>query len=197
VSLTIVFDTKKIFLKAQTAFGAPETIFTAIGSIIFVIERIVFFIETIICGTKTIFSEAEAIFIASETHFFIREKRIAGETPTIFVKYQTNHLARIIHEASTAAADPGMSTALRFFGLLDVLLSTPAVCAKYWQIEIGRFVVSINELRQLQWTWTGDSEFTLDRRLFRQSWIYLQLVSQWSVVERFVSNIATCELYCR
>jgi hypothetical protein len=35
-------------------------------------------------------------------------------------------LTRIIHEASTAAADPGMSTALRFFGLLDVLLSTPA-----------------------------------------------------------------------
>jgi hypothetical protein len=36
-------------------------------------------------------------------------------------------LTRIIHEASTAAADPGMSTALRSFGLLDVLSSTPAV----------------------------------------------------------------------
>jgi hypothetical protein len=35
-------------------------------------------------------------------------------------------LARIIHEASTAEADPGMSTALRSFGLLDVLSSTPA-----------------------------------------------------------------------
>ena len=34
-------------------------------------------------------------------------------------------LARIIHEASTAAADPGMSTALRSLGLLDVLSSTP------------------------------------------------------------------------
>jgi hypothetical protein len=35
-------------------------------------------------------------------------------------------LARIIHEASTASADPGMSTAFRSFGLLDVLSSTPA-----------------------------------------------------------------------
>jgi hypothetical protein len=35
-------------------------------------------------------------------------------------------LTRIIHEASTAAADPGMSTVLRFFGLLDVLPSAPA-----------------------------------------------------------------------
>jgi hypothetical protein len=34
-------------------------------------------------------------------------------------------LTRIIHEASTAAADPGMFTALRFFGLLDVLSSKP------------------------------------------------------------------------
>jgi hypothetical protein len=35
-------------------------------------------------------------------------------------------LARISHQISAAAADPGMSTALRFFGLLDVLLSRPA-----------------------------------------------------------------------
>ena len=35
-------------------------------------------------------------------------------------------LARIIHEASTAAADPGMSTALRSVRFLDVLSSTPA-----------------------------------------------------------------------
>ena len=34
--------------------------------------------------------------------------------------------ARTIHEASTVAADPGMSTALRSLGLLDVLSSTPA-----------------------------------------------------------------------
>ena len=30
-------------------------------------------------------------------------------------------LARISHQLSTAAADPGMSTALRSVGLLDVL----------------------------------------------------------------------------
>jgi hypothetical protein len=35
-------------------------------------------------------------------------------------------LTRITHEASTAAADPGMSTALRSVGFLDVRSSTPA-----------------------------------------------------------------------
>ena len=35
-------------------------------------------------------------------------------------------LSRISHQLSTAAADPGMSTALRSVGLLDVLSSTPA-----------------------------------------------------------------------
>jgi hypothetical protein len=35
-------------------------------------------------------------------------------------------LTRIIHEASTAAADPGMAAALRSVGFLDVLSSTPA-----------------------------------------------------------------------
>ena len=35
-------------------------------------------------------------------------------------------LARISHRLSTAAADPGMSTALRSVGLLDVLSSTSA-----------------------------------------------------------------------
>jgi len=35
-------------------------------------------------------------------------------------------LARISHQVSTAAADPGMSTALRLVGLLDVPSSTPA-----------------------------------------------------------------------
>jgi len=35
-------------------------------------------------------------------------------------------LTRIIHETSTAAADPGMFAALRSFGLLDVLSSTAA-----------------------------------------------------------------------
>ena len=38
----------------------------------------------------------------------------------------TPPLARISHRLSTAAAYPGMSTALRSFGLLDVLSSTPA-----------------------------------------------------------------------
>ena len=39
-----------------------------------------------------------------------------------------NHglLARISHQIPTAAADPGMSTALRSVGLLDVLSSTSA-----------------------------------------------------------------------
>src|SRR5512144_555124 len=36
------------------------------------------------------------------------------------------YLARISHRLSTAAADPGMSAALRSIGFLDVLLSTPA-----------------------------------------------------------------------
>jgi len=35
-------------------------------------------------------------------------------------------LTRIIHEASAAAADPGMSAALRSVGFLNVLSSTPA-----------------------------------------------------------------------
>jgi hypothetical protein len=35
-------------------------------------------------------------------------------------------LTRIIHEASTAAADPGMSTSLRSVGLLDILSSMSA-----------------------------------------------------------------------
>ncbi len=35
-------------------------------------------------------------------------------------------LARIIHEASTAAPDPGMFTVLHSFKLLDVLSNTPA-----------------------------------------------------------------------
>ena len=35
-------------------------------------------------------------------------------------------LTRISHQVSVAAADPGMSTALRSLGLLDVLSSTPA-----------------------------------------------------------------------
>jgi uncharacterized membrane protein AbrB (regulator of aidB expression) len=42
------------------------------------------------------------------------------------IAFAPGALTRIIHEASTAAADPAMSTALRSFRLLDVLSSTPA-----------------------------------------------------------------------
>ena len=42
------------------------------------------------------------------------------------IQFQSGVLARISHQLSTAAADPGMSTALRSVGLLDVLSSTPA-----------------------------------------------------------------------
>ena len=35
-------------------------------------------------------------------------------------------LTRISHHPSTAVADPGASTALRFLGLLDILSSMPA-----------------------------------------------------------------------
>jgi len=38
----------------------------------------------------------------------------------------TKPITRISHRISTAAADPGMSTALRSVGFLDVLSSTPA-----------------------------------------------------------------------
>jgi hypothetical protein len=39
----------------------------------------------------------------------------------------TTILTRISHQLSTAAADPGMSTAMRSVGCLDVLSSMPAV----------------------------------------------------------------------
>ena len=42
------------------------------------------------------------------------------------IEQKIDRLARISHRLSTAAADPGMSTALRSLGLLDVLSSTPA-----------------------------------------------------------------------
>jgi hypothetical protein len=58
----------------------------------------------------------------------------AGDSRDSTENHQTTDLAilqslaltRIIHEASTAAADPGMSAALRSVGLLGVLSSTPA-----------------------------------------------------------------------
>ncbi len=39
---------------------------------------------------------------------------------------EAKDLARISHQISAAAVDPGMSTALRSIGFLDVLSSTPA-----------------------------------------------------------------------
>jgi hypothetical protein len=42
------------------------------------------------------------------------------------VKRMTGGQPRIIHEASTAAADPGMSAALRSVGFFDVRSSAPA-----------------------------------------------------------------------
>jgi hypothetical protein len=53
--------------------------------------------------------------------------RLTAVFKPIFCSDRGNaHLARIIHEASTTSADPGMSTSLRSVGLLDVLSSTPA-----------------------------------------------------------------------
>ena len=51
-----------------------------------------------------------------------RSPKMAENAPT----NEEVGLARISHQVSTAAADPGMSTALRSVGLLDVLSSTPA-----------------------------------------------------------------------
>ena len=60
-------------------------------------------------------------------------------------------LTRIIHEASTAAADPGMSAALRSFGLLGVLLSTPAgpsvALAEMRQMRLVSMPVCASSLR--------------------------------------------------
>ena len=51
-------------------------------------------------------------------------------TPAVYVGsaylYDTVVLTRIIHEPITAAADTGMSTALRSVGFLDVPSSAPA-----------------------------------------------------------------------
>ena len=53
----------------------------------------------------------------SATYFYEFKKR---------GKMKSKSLARISHKVSTAAAQPGTSTALRSLGLLDVLSSTPA-----------------------------------------------------------------------
>jgi len=55
--------------------------------------------------------------------------RLASARPALAPKCQlilARTLTRISHQVSTASSDPGMSTALRSVGLLDVLSSTPA-----------------------------------------------------------------------
>jgi hypothetical protein len=62
------------------------------------------------------------------------------------------NLTRIIHEASTVAADPGMSTAFAWFlcarsiGLLDVLSSTPAVPSVARLVSTPVYTVSVASL---------------------------------------------------
>jgi hypothetical protein len=46
-------------------------------------------------------------------------------------------LARISRQPSTAAADPGMSTALRSVGLLDILSSMPAGLSETYIVTLG------------------------------------------------------------
>ena len=55
------------------------------------------------------------------------QRRIALGLRTQFRNpHAAGPLARISHQLSTAATDPGMPTALRSFGLLDILSSMPA-----------------------------------------------------------------------
>jgi hypothetical protein len=62
---------------------------------------------------------------AAEEHRSYLQKQISSSVMLRFFALFSHPyvLARIIHEASTAAVDPDMSTALRSVGLLDVLLS--------------------------------------------------------------------------
>ncbi len=64
-------------------------------------------------------------------------------------------LARISHGLSTAAADPGMSTALRSVGLLDVLLSTSAGPSVVRLVSMPVCAASLrNPVRNAGW-WSG------------------------------------------
>jgi hypothetical protein len=71
----------------------------------------------------------------------VRPSQSAGAIPTVPADFPENNslkatidipvkkrkaLTRISHQLSTAAADPGMFTALRSVGLLDILMSMPA-----------------------------------------------------------------------
>jgi hypothetical protein len=51
-------------------------------------------------------------------------------------------LTRIIHEASTAAAHPGLSTALRSVGFLDVQSSTGGILPSRWPKRQMRLVAT-------------------------------------------------------
>jgi hypothetical protein len=55
-----------------------------------------------------------------------QNKASCNQTNPSFKSHTGPPLPRISHGLSTAAANPGMSTALRSLGLLDVLSSTPA-----------------------------------------------------------------------
>jgi len=55
-------------------------------------------------------------------------------------------LTRISHQLSTAVPDPGMPTALRSVGFLDVLSSTPAVPAVARLVSVPVCVTSLQNL---------------------------------------------------
>jgi len=55
-------------------------------------------------------------------------------------------LTRISHQLSTAVSDPGMPTALRSVGLLDVLSSTPAAPSVARLVSMPVCVTSLQNL---------------------------------------------------
>jgi hypothetical protein len=65
-------------------------------------------------------------------------------------------LARISHQISAAAADPGISTALRSVGFLDVLSSTPAESSRRTpciHARLRRLATKPGEKCGLGWSW--------------------------------------------
>ena len=63
---------------------------------------------------------------ANSDRIFSSRRKSSSKQKLLLTLFMHTKLTRISHRLSTAAADPGMSTALRSFGLLDVLSSTPA-----------------------------------------------------------------------
>ena len=57
--------------------------------------------------------------------------------PFTFSLFALKGLTRISHQLSTAAADPGMPTALRSFGLLDILSRLPAGPSEVYIFTLG------------------------------------------------------------